>query len=335
MIFLALTSSFASSDFESLERGTGVTSQNINDLSENSWEYAYASDAQLELDDGWSEGFLLTKDSKTLYSLSGSATLYLINYDTKKLQNNWPLTRWDKEPIEQTVLDEYELYEKEYLEQPLWMGIMYPLACLKDRPLRYGDIEQDGSKELVLMIGNDLIVFSPDHQRTVFQVNMSLNTWMSAEDTKGYFEFHTIASDQVPPQYQQYINEGNKFPTQALRGYGKIYQGDFDQDGNPDLLIWRKLYRSNWLGEKDGFKLLSNSFFHYERDLKVQAASDTGITGEYLPQATDQATIQTWLSENELTWSKGFPSKSECEGEEGKLIPEMHDPLLNDPDVLQ
>ena len=45
--------------------------------------------------------------------------------------------------------------------------------------------------------------------------------------------------------------------------------------------------------------------------------------------------IQSWLLAKNLTWQKGFLSKSECAGQEGQLIPEIHDPLLNDPDVLR
>jgi hypothetical protein len=46
--------------------------------------------------------------------------------------------------------------------------------------------------------------------------------------------------------------------------------------------------------------------------------------------------VKGWLTSNNLTWwKKGYPSKSECAGQEGQFIPEMHDPLLNDPEVMQ
>lgn len=59
------------------------------------------------------------------------------------------------------------------------------------------------------------------------------------------------------------------------------------------------------------------------------------VDGEYQQTATPESEVKDWLEENNLTWQKGFPSHSECPGEEGELIPEMHDPLLNDADVLQ
>ena len=73
------------------------------------------------------------------------------------------------------------------------------------------------------------------------------------------------------------------------------------------------------------FEKLSDSHLHYKK-----------VNNEYQLQ-TDTApeTIQGWLTDKNLTWQKGFPSKSECAGQEGQLIPEMHDPLLNDPDVLK
>ena len=111
--------------------------------------------------------------------------------------------------------------------------------------------------------------------------------------------------------------------------------GDFDADDNPDIIKWEKVYVSNKKTESIAWNKVRNSLTHYERDLMTQQRLGAGVTGEYLPQITPDSVIENWLSANELTWQKGFPSTSECEGEEGQLISEMHDPLLNDPDVLQ
>ncbi|WP_229815830.1 hypothetical protein, partial [Bacterioplanes sanyensis] len=108
-----------------------------------------------------------------------------------------------------------------------------------------------------------------------------------------------------------------------------------DKDGNPDLVKWQKAFVSNNKTESIAWNKVRNSLTHYERDLTTQKRLENGMTGEYLPQITLDVVIEGWLRENELIWQQGFPSFSECPGEEGKLIPEMHDPLLNDPDVLQ
>ncbi|WP_229815828.1 hypothetical protein, partial [Bacterioplanes sanyensis] len=108
-----------------------------------------------------------------------------------------------------------------------------------------------------------------------------------------------------------------------------------DKDGNPDLVKWQKAFVSNNKTKSIAWNKVRNSLTHYERDLATQKRLENGVTGEYLPQITLDVVIEGWLRENELTWQQGFPSFSECPGEEDKLIPEMHDPLLNDPDVLR
>ena len=112
----------------------------------------------------------------------------------------------------------------------------------------------------------------------------------------------------------------------AQRAYGKIYIDDFDGDNSNDIIMWRKLYFSKLKSDPvKGYELDAEMFAHY----KI-------VDGDYQLQTdTTPATVQGWLSANNLTWQKGFPSKSECDGQEGQLIPEMHDPLLNDPDVLK
>lgn len=111
----------------------------------------------------------------------------------------------------------------------------------------------------------------------------------------------------------------------ALRGYAKLYIGSYSAENAKDILIWRKVYKSNLLKDPiAGFTRLSDTYIHYKL-----------INGEYKKQPTEQAVIKEWFTDKNLTWQKGYPSKSECPGKEGELIPEMHDPLSNDPDVLK
>lgn len=105
-----------------------------------------------------------------------------------------------------------------------------------------------------------------------------------------------------------------------------MYVGHFQDKSSYDILVWRKLYHS---------RLNSDSIKGFQHDADLMIHYQRAENGEYLPQDTSPETIQNWLGSNNLTWQKGFPSKSECAGEEGKLIPEMHDVLLNDPDVLK
>ncbi|MEJ2046439.1 MAG: hypothetical protein P8X89_24570 [Reinekea sp.] len=200
------------------------------------------------------------------------------------------------------------------------------LGCLASTPLRYGDIENDGTSELVLTLAHygykaDVIVFSPQYQRIVFSNRYALQD----ADLEA-------KSDQT---YQYRRDTSGLSHQQGYKVFSKIFTGDFDENGHPDILVWRKKFRSNLQTDTTlGFKLSSQIWQHFERDLDAQADSEAGITGEYLPQETSEDDIKSWLSDNNLTWRKGYPSASECEGEKGELILEMHDPLLNDPDVL-
>ena len=269
------------------------------------------------------------------YVLSRKLNLGEVAIAPKEFIGNWPLTRWPYEPIEQSIVDLFDVYLGKFaVNYDTYLN--KPIGCLNETPLRYGDIENDGSNELILFLGGDLVVFSVTTNNIVFSNVVSTDNWLSLDETVQYFDDFGGEGHPDIPQYQWSGVADLREPVPALRGYGKIYLGDFDEDGHQDILVWRKLYRSYWRADPtQGFELLSNAYYHYERDLEAQAESEAGITGEYLPQDTDEADIQTWLADNELTWSQGYPSVSECPGEKGQLIPEMHDPLLNDPDVLQ
>lgn len=268
-----------------------------------------------------------------------------INVSTKQYLGNWPLGASDpcadsEDPY--CVSPEWtgRWSEQEFLEPEVKnLAVMYPMSissvgrnvgCLNDNPLRYGDIENDETKELVITLNDNFIVFNANKKIVSFMSLMSVNDWETAENTK---ELYAENTSEVDPQYvslnqistavESKITSLDKDP--GMRGYAKHYFGNFSANNINEILVWRKLYRS--LLEKDprrGFEKISDSYIHYKL-----------IDGEYKKQPTEQAIIKGWLDAKNLTWQKGYPSKSECPGQEGQLIPEMHDPLLNDPDVLK
>ncbi len=285
---------------------------------------------------GYRPAFLVgVGDSGLYYGLSRDG-LGVSYYDlvSKVTPEGWPLTRWPYlQRVPEILHDHDQVGVKEWKERIEYTAHMPYAGCLNQHPLRYGDIENDGASDIVLVLNGELIVFSPRYQRTVFSAFVEASDWYR-ESMEGM----TLESDLVDGESYQYLSEHllyNGYNHKAHRSYTKLYVGDYDGDGNSDILTWQKVYASNKVNDAQGFHLVRNELKHYERDLKAQETTKQGITGEYLPQATDQATIQQWLADNKLTWQKGFPSVSECAGEEGKPIPEMHDPLLNDPDVLR
>ena len=324
LIVIVIRSSSAFS-LDNLAEGTGITDENFSQIVPVSMEYAIA-DLALGENDGVVKAFYKVPNTNNLYSVTSKRVINLTSYETRELLGNWPLSRWQSEPIETEVLNRYLDVRRSY--PALMLEPSKPLGCLAKNPLRYGDIEKDGQNELVIFIGNDLFVFSPQYEKTVFMLKTRVDDWLTIPETAEHYEYHPPGRphDQMP-HYQSAANIDYSEAIPGYRGYGKIYVKDFDGNGARDIVVWRKLYLSKLLSEPvAGFDKVSDTYYHYERK----------VTGEYeLKTDTAPETIQGWLTAKNQTWQSGFPSKSECAGQEGQLIPEMHDPLLNDPDVLK
>jgi hypothetical protein len=209
------------------------------------------------------------------------------------------------------------------------------MGCMGRNPLRHGDIEGDGKKDLVILLLNgytlDFLIFSPEKHKNIFTAKLDFNDVIQHEklftaDSKNEY----LLPSETRPQYQFWSRTGADTDSpfsmsQGYRGFGKLYAGHFESEQTQDLLVWRKVFKSRLLADPiKGFEKISDTFIHYKL-----------VNGEYQKQATEQSVVKGWLDAKQLTWQKGFPSKSECQGQEGQLIPEMHDPLLNDPDVLK
>ena len=346
LAILSLTPICLFADFDGLQ-GQTINEENESKLYYSSLPYAIARQGQRAVDSNASVvGFSELED--IIYSVSDKLHLISTRKEGRSVLGNWPLTRWEHHYFNPPFVEFNEDVGAELTDE----GIYWPelflnpkienAGCYASTPLRYGDVGNDGQNDLVIFFGNELLVFSPEHQRTVFSMQYHLDDWMSIEETSYLYEggMYGISEGDSLPQYQSktsgYAIARLQGVARAFRGHAKVFSDDFDEDGHPDLIVWNKLYRSRMDNDSvEGFEHLSSIWLHYERDLEAQAETDAGITGEYLPQETDEADIKTWLADNELTWNQGYPSVSECPGEEGQLIPEMHDPLLNDPELLQ
>lgn len=343
---LLLISTQSMAEIVNLKRGVAVTDENISELATTSWEYAKSSTTQEKFNDGFAEAFFMENGTTDLYSLSDKPAIYLTNFETREVLGNWLLT--SPSPCDNSNMDCKEPWwtgrwnDQEFLEPQLKerfddnsggeIQVMSDgVGCLNKVPLRYGDIDEDSKNELILFLNDNLLVFSPVKQKTVFlSLYNLLGDHTSLEDT---IEQHTVSN----PNYPQHVshlatNSGVAFQNDATviapayKAFAKHYVQDFDNDQSNDLVVWRKFYQSRLQGDSvKGYEKISDSFLHY-----------TKVNGEYqLQTSTAPGTVQGWLETKNLTWQSGFPSKSECAGQEGQLIPEMHDALLNDPDVLK
>lgn len=273
---------------------------------------------------------VISGSEEMVYSLGRRAVgAYRIVDQELEPVGGWPLTRWEGEYMEEEIPARYRKYHLERSGPAMvsrgllgdWLG------CMPQSPLRYGDFTGNGYNELVLFIQGDFLVFSPQSQQTLFSTSMRVNDWMTREETTGYLRGGELSEQ---PQFQSRIAAAAVGNYQGMhepgyRGYSKLFVIDPDDDGQQDLLMWRKFYTSRFRDDPvDGFKKLHDRLFHYEF-----------VDGQYRRHDTDEAVIRSWLTDRDLTWPKGYPNYSECDGEQGQLIPEMHDPLLNDPEVLE
>ncbi|GGY59564.1 hypothetical protein GCM10011297_35090 [Bacterioplanes sanyensis] len=287
-------------------------------------------------------GYLYEYERNKYYSLSktGSAVgSYDLN-DAGSQLKGWGIKRWPHLQVPPEINFAPGMTQN---RQPTLRPRSPSTGCLTQSPLRYGDLEGDGSNEVFLVLDDELIVFSPEYERIVFAMFIDASDWWQWDDHDWLRLYKEDHNGNTPPLEDQYHGNSHSWLGSAVQGrfepgvraYSKLFTGDFDQDGNPDLIKWEKVYISNKKTESIAWNKVRNSLTHYERDLATQKRLENGVTGEYLPQITLDVVIEGWLRENELTWQQGFPSFSECPREEGKLIPEIHDPLLNDPDVLR
>jgi hypothetical protein len=309
-------------------------------------------------------GYLYEYSPNKYYSLSktGNAIGVFDLANTDDILSGWPLTPWPENAVlasEQSaaaeILHGSGVYSRNH-DVDYW-GVNEPAeikvgekvewnnpysvteykevyGCLGTTPLRYGDV--DGSGNLLVLTQEDQIrFFSPALGKTIFLINwfnhdeVSSNILSNIKDENYDHRFYLKYKElgEAAPQYvaesslDRYVDQ--IYP--AWRSFAKLYIADFDGDKNPEILVWRKFYRSNLVSEQAGFKLAAENIIHYEY-----------VNGEYKHSPDIQLSVlKSLLTANNQTWQSGFPSKSECAGQEGQLIPEMHDPLLNDPDVLK
>jgi hypothetical protein len=210
------------------------------------------------------------------------------------------------------------------------------LGCLSNTPLRYGDINADAKQELVLFLQNDLVVFSVGNKKIFFSTNLHNADELKPERVEDWF----LDEATVNPQHvaQSGTNNLIKAALPATRSFAKIYMDDFNTDGKKDIIVWRKLYESNLKTNSVlGFTKVGDLLVHYsliDGEYQLQT-NKPAVDGEFETDDAQQNQLKGWLTSKNQTWQSGFPSKSECAGQEGQLIPEMHDPLLNDSDVLK
>jgi hypothetical protein len=261
-------------------------------------------------------------------------------FDLNQVRNlsGWPLNTFNDNDLEPEISRIYTEYQIEPSARTA-ENLSPILGCLYQHPLRYGDITQDGSAELVIFAQDEYgalnaSIFSTASKKVIFSVRLAtydavVNDRLVVADGEEEIASDPLANKLTDGQYLSRIAEENTRMVKGIRpaviNFSKLYFGDFDNDDVVDIVSWRKLYNTRLNQDSvKGFELDRNTLIHYKL-----------VDGEYKKQDTESSVVKGGLTTKNLTWQKGYPSKSECPDQEGQLIPEMHDPLLNDPDVLK
>jgi hypothetical protein len=320
-----------------LTSGVGITAEIENALWDTSIPYAIARQGQRSLNTNRSV-IAFIEQPTFIWSLSSDSYLLQTTRADRKVSGSWhiePFSDPELEPEIQTLYSGYELTPT----PRTYENLLPILGCYIQNPLRYGDITNDGEIELAVFAQDEygalnINLFSPTVKKVIFSGRIAtydarINERLTLADSEQESASNPLANDPTNGQYLSGIAEDNtrmvKGIQKAVVGLSKIYIDDFNGDEVQELIQWRKLYKSR--ENKDpikGFEKIRDTYIHYKL-----------IDGEYQKQSTEQSVITGWLEAKNLTWQKGYPSKSECPSQEGQLIPEMHDPLLNDPDVLE
>jgi len=263
-------------------------------------------------------------DNGVQYALLADKTLHKITSPSNQYIGGWPLGRWPHQYASPEVVSRFQALSTVYPIPFDFEGVGEGVGCYGNSPVRFGDIENDAKKELVIILNNLFMVYSLEEKRLIFSEYLDASDWFNAAEKLAHYG-SDIATDS---QYVSRFMAQNNTQAPGVRAYAKLYFGDFNNDGFSDILAWRKNYQSNASNNAlSGFTKQSESWQHFS------TVPTSNNQGEYLPQSTDVSMIKNWLSANQLTWTKGYPSQTECVGQQG-LIPEMHDALLNDPDVM-
>jgi len=219
---------------------------------------------------------------------------------------------------------------------PIGRGGYDYYGCIDEQPLFKANIMGGDQEELFVITGAGhhtdniqgagvgdhlkLHVYGGTQYDKLFEVMlMAVNYKPYKQDAPAkdyYFSKSDLSSENVAIKGES--GEGRKL-------YSKLFIQDFNKNDRLDVLIWQREYKSRPIksDNKPGFDLARNEFIWYEEN-----SQGTGFD----LQAVTAQQAEAWLTENNLTWKKGWPDKSFCTGtEERKNLPMtvMDDPVLS------
>ncbi len=244
------------------------------------------------------------------------------------------LSTWDGVLVYNDHFNKMLLKERELL--PVGRGGYDYYGCIDEKPLFKANIIGDMEKEELFVVtgaghhtdnmrGNGardhlmLHVYGGaqyDKLLEVMLLAVNYRPWNPDNPPKDYY-FPRSGFSQKKVKIEGEQGEGRKF-------YSKLFFQDFDENDRMDIIIWQVEYKSRKIetDNKPGFDLVKSEFIRYEEN-----AQGDGLTQQ--PTSTEQ--MKTWLLDNNLAWSDGWPNQSLCTGGKAKLpmMIGIDDPTVN------
>jgi len=197
-----------------------------NWLEKSGWQHVFSglSATNLGQGDTWYLVPVKHQNRKSVVNVFDVKVKQLL--ETVEYSLDWPYQYISKEFLAQW--DEREQEEGRYKFNGINDG-----ACIEERPM-YGDIDGDGHPEIVFFKWGKIDILSLHHKRLIFSEKIIQSDWIDPHMIRDYhigIEGAQYVAASGPDRYTY---------NPALRSYSKMYINDFDQDGNQDIVTWRK-----------------------------------------------------------------------------------------------
>jgi hypothetical protein len=164
---------------------------------------------------GYRPGFLIkpSAESKVYWGMSRDGRgIAKYNMVESGEVDGWGLTRWPTEYKDKAISDLYEhryiysersheLYDQYYSANPTTSGSSKAEGCLGEQPLRYGDIDDNGTKEIVLYLSDfnnksDWIIFSPEKEKIIFSMRWQVRDYYDDMGETPHFQYPSEADQR-------------------------------------------------------------------------------------------------------------------------------------------
>lgn len=116
--------------------------------------------------------------------------IYKFDISNEKYLGRFPLVRWPHEYIHPEIHDKaLGVWGGRPYEPELALYDYQDSGSLAQNPLRYGDVDGNGSNEIVIITQEDLLFFSPELEKTIFMLRYNADEWLTPEASTEFYSW--------------------------------------------------------------------------------------------------------------------------------------------------